>query len=355
MLQIKGLSHEIIKQFIRNELRLDITRLNNKQLDLLSIPFNLNLLGEISLDHGIDAIGFKTSKDLYDLFWDRKGRLLRDRVDGSSQWTEIIFYLCDYMSVHQTLFAPVAVLDKFTGLLEAMVSEHILIKYNNKYAFFHQAFFDYAFARHFCAQGRELMSFLQDDEQHLFRRAQVRQILLHERDDDFNHYISDLGLMLNSSKIRFHLKKIAFALLGELGDPSYEEWRIISPFLNDLKDHRSNEVYRILFGSMPWLELLDSKGQLINWLADINEKIVDQTVSLLSSIQKEVPDLVMDLIEPYIDKSAQWNERISNIMSVSNIGASERFFDLFLRLIDKGVLDEIEELDAFNSHFLVCS
>ncbi len=392
-LQIKGLSHEIIKRFIRNELRLDITRLNDKQLDLLSIPFNLNLLGEISLDHEIDAIGFKTSKDLYDLFWDRKGRLLRDRVDGSSRWTEIIFCLCDYMSEHQTLFAPAVVLDKFTGLLDAMVSEHILIKDDNKYAFFHQAFFDYAFARHFCAQDQGLMPFLQEDEQHLFRRAQVRQILLHERDDDFNHYISDLELMLNSSGIRFHLKKIVFALLGEIENPQYEEWRIISTFLNELNDPYSNEVRHILFGSVPWLELLNSRGQLKKWLADINaasdnlsgiscpdvdlwslsipapnrlqltdfldlsntpeinKKIEDQTISLLSSIQKDAPELVMNLIEPYIDKSVKWNRRISSILMVSNVFASKRFFDLFLRLIDKGMLDEIKELDAFNSHF----
>jgi hypothetical protein len=123
-------------------------------------------------------------------------------------WTEVVFSLSDYMSEHQTLIAPASILDKFGALPEAMNSEHILIKDGNRYGFFHQGFFDYAFSRNFCAQGRRLVPFLKNDEQHLFRRAQVRQILLQERTDDPARYIADLELMLNDPEIRFHLKTL---------------------------------------------------------------------------------------------------------------------------------------------------
>jgi hypothetical protein len=49
-----------------------VGRLNTKQLDLLSIPLHLRLLVEIAANSNIDALNFKTAKDLYDRFWDYK-------------------------------------------------------------------------------------------------------------------------------------------------------------------------------------------------------------------------------------------------------------------------------------------
>ena len=281
---IKRLPHEVINKFIKNELNLDITRLNKKQLDLLSIPLHLSLLAEISQDHEIDAIDFKTLKDLYDRFWDRKGRLLRQRHEDSSRWTEAIFALSEYMSTNQLLFAPVSILDRFGSMPDYLTSEHILANDGNRCAFFHQGFFDYVFARYFCAQGGQLIPFLKMDEQHLFRRSQVRQILIHERDDNFSRYIYDLELMLNDSGIRSHLKEIVFALLAELSDPKSDESRVITPFLDDSTDFRSNKVKYILFGSVIWIKLLNSEGQLNRWLTDTNEEKIDLAIGLSTPV-----------------------------------------------------------------------
>lgn len=351
VVQIKPLSPDVVKNFILNDLNLDVNRLNKKQIDLLSIPLHLSLLAEISQDREIDAVEFRTTKDLYDKFWERKRKLLRQRLENSSGWTEVVFLLSGYMSEHQTLFVPASILDKFGTLPEAMASEHILIKDENRYGFFHQGFFDYAFSRNFCAQGRELVSFLKDDKQHLFRRAQVRQILLQERDDEFTRYISDLESMLNDLKIRFHLKEIVFALLAELSDPTNDEWKIIASFLNDSDDHCSKEVKRILFKSTYWIDLLKSEGQLAKWLANGHEENINLAITLLSRIQKDQPEIVIDLITPYIDKSETWHRRFYQIYKTSKIDSSERFFELVLNLMDKGILDEIKELAPLEGHF----
>jgi len=351
IVQIKPLSPDVVKNFILNDLNLDVNRLNKKQIDLLSVPLHLSLLAEISQDREIDAVEFRTTKDLYDKFWDRKRKLLRQRLENSSGWTEVVFLLSDYMSEHQTLIVPASILDKFGTLPDAMASEHILIKDENRYGFFHQGFFDYAFSRNFCAQGCKLVSFLKDDKQHLFRRAQVRQILLQERDDEFMRYISDLELTLNDPKIRFHLKEIVFALLAELSDPTNDEWMIIAPILNDSDDPRSKEVKHILFISTYWIDLLKSEGQLAKWLANGDEENINLAITLLSIIQKDQPEAVIDLITPYIDKSETWNRRFCQIFRTCKIDSSERFFELVLHLMDEGVLDEVKELDPLDQHF----
>jgi len=349
--QISHLSHETIKQFIKHKLELDINRLTKKQLDLLSIPLHLSLLAEVSQDKDIDAIDFKTTKDLYDKFWDRKQKLLYQHRGDLSRWADVIYTLSKYMSEHQVLIAPASILDKYDSLPEAMASEHILIKDNNRYAFFHQGFLDYAFARNFCADGNKLVPFLKGDEQHLFRRAQVRQILLHERDDNFPGYIADLGLMLNDPEIRFHLKEIVFALLSELSDPKKDEWKTISPFLNNLEDPLSRELKYTLHRSIPWIKLLNSEGQLERWLADNNEANANLAIELLSIIQKKDPDMVIDLINPYIDRSEVWNGRLLQVFKRSIVDANERFFRLIIHLFDTGFLDEVRELDPLTVHF----
>ena len=61
--------------------------------------------------------------------------------------------------------------------LNALASEGVVYVQNDAVGFFHESFFDYAFARAFVRSGGDLVQWLLDDEQHLFRRSQVRQVL----------------------------------------------------------------------------------------------------------------------------------------------------------------------------------
>lgn len=157
--------------------------------------------------------------------------------------------------------------------------------------------------------------------------------------------------MLNDPEIRFHLKKIVFALLAELSNPTNDEWKILSPFLNDSADPRSKEVKYILSKSIPWIERLNSEGQLRKWLADTNNDNINLAIILLSVIQKYAPEIVVDLMAPYVDKSEIWDQKLLQIIKTSKVNASERFFKLVLHFIDKGILDEVGELDPFTGHF----
>ena len=87
-----------------------------------------------------------------------------------------------------SLSVPVEILDDGDLIEDAnvLVSEHVLARDGDRIAFFHETFFDYAFARQWVSRAESLVDFLLRDEQELFRRAQVRQILQHlyEREPD---------------------------------------------------------------------------------------------------------------------------------------------------------------------------
>ncbi len=58
-----------------------------------------------------------------------------------------------------------------------MVSEGVVSIHGTSVGFFHESFFDYAFARTFLGADKDLVDWLVQDEQPLFRRSQVRQVL----------------------------------------------------------------------------------------------------------------------------------------------------------------------------------
>src|SRR5207249_6705913 len=110
---------------------------------------------------------------------------------------------------------------------DAMVSERVLVRSGDRYGFFHEGFFDYCFARRFIGRGDSLIPFLKEREQHLFRRAQVRQILLHEREGDPGRYREDLRELLTRPDIRPHIRGVVQAYLAGLKDPTREEWQVL--------------------------------------------------------------------------------------------------------------------------------
>ena len=337
-ININRLPHDKVKEVI-TELNLDASRLNTKQLDLLSIPLHLYLLSQIAEDSDFNTLNFKTAKDLFDRFWDYKQRELRKRLDRNISWTQVIDLICDRMSNKQTVSVPQTIIDDFKVDAEAMESEHILVNDNKQLRFFHDSFFDYAFARRFAARKENLLSLLRSNEQHLFRRTQVRQILIHERKTDFDEYIEHLEELLTSNDIRFHLKQIVFAWLGTIEDPKEEEWEILNSIISGQQTNLINHTWGALRNSVGWFELLDSLGIIYKWLNSNDEKSINQFIYLLWNAERELPDRVAELLKPFIDISEKWFNRIGNLIIRSEIGKYRSLFDLFLCLVKEGFFD----------------
>jgi hypothetical protein len=118
--------------------------------------------------------------------------------------------------------------DAFRDDAQAMTSANVLVRENEIYRFFHEGFFDYAFARRFIIRGGKVLDLLlHEGEQHLFRRAQVRQILAYLRVYDRDRYLAELQQVLNEPKVRSHIKKLIYDWMRTLPDPRQEEAEIL--------------------------------------------------------------------------------------------------------------------------------
>lgn len=337
-LEVKKLSKSQITEYIQY-LKLDPELFNEHQFEILSIPLHLKLLSEIINDEDSDEYDFESTSDLYDSYWKTKQKDLNKRIGRQPKWNEVLDTLCEYMSSNNTLKVPEIFLDSYLKDAEAMTSEGVLFFNSKYYSFFHRSFFDYAFARRFVANNKDLIEFLESDEQHLFKRMPVRQILNYKRDMNYPDYIKDLKSLLGNDKIRFHIQKVIFELFSELINPKIEEWMIISPFILDKDSKLHNASWRIIYGSLDWFNLIDSVNFFKDNLDITEEYILDKILWVFHGILGHT-DRVSDLLEPFINNSTEWNEKIINTFIWADL-KQKKDFELFLRLIDEGIFESI--------------
>ena len=333
-----------------------------RQLALLRLPQNLSLFLEAGFDTS-QAPTFGTATQLFERYWTEKRRAVEERAASSpDQWMGVIETLCNEMTSAQQLSASRETLDDFpSAYVEQLASEGILTFDGRRYGFGHESFFDYCFARVFVRRRESLVSFLKGSEQHLFRRAQVRQVLAYLRDADRARYVEELRALLSDEEIRAHVKDLAFALLAGVTDPSEEEWAIwqqwIAPALKAIEEGRPNPdklseiAWQRFFGSPSWFDATDRHGVIENWLASDNDRLNDTAVTYLGRRQRHAPDRAAALLEPYADRGGEWASRLRFIMQWADHHTSRRFFDLFLRLVDNGTLDEARGSIAANATF----
>lgn len=313
---------------------------SERQLDILGVPFHLLLFLQGQRRMGFGAVG-----ELYNAFSERKRRNLRERLGRIPRWNDVVSALAERMSTDQVLFAPKTLVDDWIDDAEAMVSEHILVDTEDElgYRFFHESFFDYAYARRFASADRRVVDFLRSTEQHLFRRSQVRQILDYRREQVFGRYISDVRDIFEAQDVRFHIKRMVASGFSRIEQPRLEEWELVEPYL--LRGSLSRYVSRSLYGHLGWFDLLNTSGVFRRWLASEDIAFVDLAILYL-----EPPDLqerrsaeIAGLISPYAQAGSSWDTRIKRIMSWRKIHCSREMRSLHIDMIESGAYDDHSE------------
>ncbi len=315
-------------------LGIEPSQLDARQLDLIRLPLHLALLAGVIAGEPAKGLTFATAKDLYDAYWLRKRTDLRPVLADPNAFETFLQKLCDAMNDRQMLSVPRGLLPSGDADLERLVSAHVLVRQGLRIGFFHEGFFDYVFARRFCELGEPLLHLLRSSaEQDLFRRSQVRQILIYRRDEDFESYLSDLRDCLGVDDVRFHIKKLMIGLIGLIDDPRPEEWSILVDHLGDRETRLTGAVREALWPSAAWVRFLRNLGVLSQWLRDPRDDVSNFAFNWLGSRVKAERDLVADLLEGEIGRSPEQDKRVLAIAARHEAAVhSSRIEALFHRL-----------------------
>jgi hypothetical protein len=327
---------------------LDPTSLNPAQLDLLKVPLHLVLLAAIADQPS--ALAFESAQGLMDAFYVRKRDISQARRDQPVRFDETVGLLVENMSSHQRLHVPDAVVETAGYMPDAQVleSEHVLVERPGAFSFFHEAFFDHAFARRWLAREQTLVAFLLEGEQELFRRAQVRAVLVYLRDKEPERFVSEVEGVLSDYAIRFHIKEVVLGLLRGLEAPTTAEWQMVQRVVATGPAF-SDRLYSAL--RMPaWFDRLDQEGVIAAWLSG-NEEQLGRAAEVMLSVTKERPDRLSELLEPL-----QGHDSFAGLMRFIgfrvDVHESRAFFELTLAAVRAGVFDDAAHDLFLNSHAL---
>ncbi|MEV5413509.1 hypothetical protein AB0K60_32340 [Thermopolyspora sp. NPDC052614] len=330
------------------DMGLDASALSDQQRKILRIPLHLVLLKTIADD--TEALSFQTTKNLFDAFWQRKLAECTQRRE-SVRFNKVISTLAQAVSSRQRLSVPITVLDVDDLSVDAgvLVSEHVLVRDGQQVAFFHETFFDYAFARGWIERNESLVDFLTSGEQELFRRAQVRQIMNHLRELEPDRFVTEVEALLTSPDIRYHIKDVALALLSALDDPSAREWEMVARIL-EARPVFVERLWRSL-RTVGWFKRLDAEGMIQEWLAGADEAAQGRALEVMSSGAKYDPGRMADLLRPHVAIGAypswlQW------VVRFADIHKSRPLFELLLDAVRRGQYDTAEHELWLSAHDL---
>jgi len=308
-----------------------------KLKSLLIVPLHLAMFLSLKSE---DSEALETRDDLYQAFWLHKQRQATQRLGRTCDFTGVIDRLARWLSENQELSAPEHVLDEVRADADALASEHVLVLADGRFRFFHETFFDYAFARRFAQSGGSILNMLLGSEQHLFRRAQVRQLLSFLRSSEPARYIRELQSLLLDGRVRFHIKRLILQFLGALSDPTAAEWQVLSRLETEQPDLLSH-VNKVVSNHTGWFDVLDSAKFFDVSLSSTDGVRDERAVWLcgMPQILEKRSSRVAELLKRYRNREGNWPRYLQYICRSGNAYHGREMFDLFLSLISDGTLD----------------
>ena len=302
---------------------------------LLSTPLHLHMLVVLHERGQLDTAGISTRLQLFDRFY----AAVREEAEARQQnapVTEVSDRLAVMLSERQELSVAAARLGDHPTTVENLVRVGWLRRDRGRIAFAHEAFFDYAYAQQHMRSGLPLLSLLRSGEQHLFRRAQVRQILALKREQESGQYLRDVREILAADDVRPHLKELVVALVTLVPDPSLDEWEALGVLGDATADSLAERVCWLAAQAPGFSRLLLDKGIIGGYLSDPGT--ADLGVWMCTLLIRNHPDEVADLMQPYVGQDG-WSERLIRVLNAAPLDRSEQAVSLMIAIIDAGGLD----------------
>ncbi|WP_205913832.1 hypothetical protein [Rhodococcoides fascians] len=318
------------------------------QRALLRSPLNLVLLETIADQPG--ALNFTSRGSLFEAFWQRKAQTSEERRPGTL-FNDVLARIANTASDHQTLSVPVEILGPgdFIKHARVLASEQVIAIQDGRVSFFHETFFDFTFARQWQSRHQSMVDFLCEQEQELFRRAQVRQILelLRERDPD--RFRTEVEAVVSSADVRFHIKETAVAVFLNVNAPTLEDVELVLR----LAETESTLTRRLLLqlARPTWFGPFYAQGHIEMWLDDGDEELRARGVHWLGNAGDEHGDKVAELLKAR-NQSPDYTAWLLSVTQRTELHQNRQLFELFIDAIRAGEIDPADQNAWFSVHEL---
>ena len=276
---IRALSRDVLTDLLKKSDVRNLHQFTESFLDLIAVPLHLDVFLKVySKTLKIDEI--KSLQDLYSQLWQQKILEIKSLKSNSKEQkkrSEFIFkvaskmYQLQEISLDERLFE-----DKYLNQIKFLKSEGILVD-NNSIEFFHQSFFDYAYARNFVGHDKDFLSDILKRHQGLFIRSKIKQVLNYKSSVLHTEYIDDINKTLSHSKVRFHIKLLIIQQIAFQEIPSVSEQNTVEHII--FKDDELKSAFNSSLMGHGWLSFYIERDIFRKDIEDNNEALQAQITS----------------------------------------------------------------------------
>lgn len=336
--QIGSLPAESVGRAVAS-MGLDPERLSASQRVLLQIPLHLVLLRTIAHQNG--ALTFQSKGSLFEAFWERKRQTALTRRHDV-RFNEVLSRVANAASDRQTLSVPIELLDDGDLIEDAnvLISERVLVRDGDRIAFFHETFFDYAFARQWVSRSESLVDFLLGNEQALFRRAQVRQILQHLYEREPDRFRAEATSVLTTDDIRFHIKETVLTMIANLAAPTSEDADLLLR-VAATKPRFERRLWQQVRRPQWFLRFRD-EGLIAAWLDGSDSVMREHALNAMVSAAREHPGAIAALLGDR-QKVPEYLDWLRWVTRFADMHEDRQLLDLLLDAVRQGGYDSAEQ------------
>lgn len=199
-------------------------KLDARTLELLRNAQYLNTFCFLHRN-GRKKLNFKSPIDLYDALYESV--VGAQTVFAVEELEDVLFDIAACIKSAETLkpvWRPAAHRQRAFAYL---ASSGILVSEPPAVSFFHQTFYDYVLARLYVTRRQSFIADLENEFQGLETRSAVKAILEYYRGHDENKYAAEIARLLDSTKIRLHIKLLVVSLIATAEHPRPCERRVL--------------------------------------------------------------------------------------------------------------------------------
>ncbi len=315
------------------------SQLSSAKKEILKIPLWLGIY--LTIAHRTKSVpSFNNKLELVKTFWDDRLSQTESHHLPIEDATKVIEEIVELMMKRSQL--SISESSMFLGSARAvnvLISVGLLTKQDQRISFRHQALYDYQVGsklyRAGCESPQKLLAALGDyDEQTLTKREHLKYGLNMLLDANQKDYCACVEMLLFSDEVRFHLKFLVFNSLKDLKILKAPAKKLINKLVN-IDSLKSKFISISCYNNIEVIEYLINNGTFNNWLSSSDEVLIDPSIQLLKSISKIKPDLLVETLRPYVDKSDDWNQKIYSSLCWKIEDDSNAMFELRTELLQK--------------------
>lgn len=332
-IEVKGLSDEVLKKVIQKAGG-NFDELTAKQRQVLASAQHLAMWVTITRQ-GYKS-NFQSSTQLMREFWKNRYQELGKAGVSEAEVDSVLDILVNYMEQKGKISAPASLILNRQEINTELHTLGVIRTYSNQVTFCHQSYLDFRIADRLLREIHQGKGRVKDwlgakGKQSLFRREQLRQVLLLLCDDSPNEFLSNVKELLGSNDIRFHLKHLILEVIDQIEEPSQPLCEYLFELYAD--DYWCSHIKEsVFFGQPQYIRFLIDKGVVSEALDGSDEEKRDSALRLLRSVASRIPDSVADILSPYINKGENWPQMVLGCLCWNCKDDSGTMFNLRLQL-----------------------